>query len=109
MMSEVNRYELLSFRDVCEDGKNAVMESDTGWLVNYEDYAILQAECKNWSNQCAALIKECDKLAANVSDGLGQLAGAMLNRTLDSGSKQAVAYAECAAMVAKFAANMRKG
>lgn len=51
---------------------------------------------------------ERDTLAANVSDGLGQLAGAMLNRTLDSGSKQAVAYAECADMVAKFAANLRK-
>lgn len=51
---------------------------------------------------------ERDALAANISDCLGQLAGAMLNRTLDSGSKQAVAYAECADMVAKFAANLRK-
>ncbi|MDT0176910.1 hypothetical protein Q9R34_12780 [Enterobacter sp. BRE11] len=44
-----------------------------------------------------------------ISSGLGNLAGAMLNRTLDSGSKQAVAYADCADMVAKFAAQLRAG
>nr|DAL17981.1 MAG TPA_asm: hypothetical protein [Caudoviricetes sp.] len=44
-----------------------------------------------------------------VAEELGKLAGAMLNRTLDSGSKQAVAYADCADMVAKFAAQLRAG
>lgn len=44
-----------------------------------------------------------------VAEELGNLAGAMLNRTLDSGSKQAVAYADCADMVAKFAAQLRAG
>lgn len=69
-------------------------ENEEGIYVRIHDYAALKAER--------------DALAANVSDGLFHLAGAMLNRTLDSGSKQAVAYAECADMVAKFAANLRK-
>lgn len=32
--------------------------------VAYEDYAALKEERENWSNQCAALIKERDALAA---------------------------------------------
>lgn len=50
--------------------------------------------------------KDLDRLDA-VAEELGKLAGAMLNRTLDTGSKQAVAYADCADMVAKFAATLR--
>lgn len=46
---------------------------------------------------------------ASTAGQLEELAGAMLNRTLDSGSKQALAYAECADMVAKFAAQLRSG
>lgn len=42
-----------------------------------------------------------------VLAGLDSLAGAMLNRTLDSGSKQAVAYSDCADMLAKHAAQLR--
>lgn len=38
-----------------------------------------------------------------------QAAGAMLSRILDSGSKQAAAYAEFADMVAKFAKQIREG
>lgn len=50
-----------------------------------------------------------DAQIAAIDSGLSTLAGAMLNRTLDSGSKQAVAYAECADMVAKFAKQLREG
>lgn len=42
-----------------------------------------------------------------VLAGLDSLAGAMLNRTLESGSKQAVAYSDCADMLAKHAAQLR--
>mgnify|MGYP001110079785 CR=1 FL=1 len=44
-----------------------------------------------------------------IESEISSLAGAMLNRILDSGSKQAVAYADCADMVAKFAKKLREG
>lgn len=57
--------------------------------------------------QIAELKAQCDALAGPITGHLEKLAGVMLNRTLDSGSKQAVAYADCADMVAKFATQLR--
>lgn len=54
-------------------------------------------------------IAELESKLDGIDNELGKLAGAMLNRTLDTSSKQAVGYAECAAMVAKFAAQLRNG
>lgn len=54
------------------------------------------------------LISELENDASTAGQ-LEKLAGAMLKRTLDSGSKQALAYAECADMVAKFANQLRAG
>lgn len=50
--------------------------------------------------------QDLDRIDA-VAEELGKLAGAILNRTLDSGSKQAVAYADWADMAAEFAAQLR--
>ena len=58
----------------------------------------ISALCKDY----AALQQKLETLDSD----LGKLAGSMLNRTLDADRKQAVAYAECAAMVAKFAAQL---
>lgn len=54
------------------------------------------------------LVYELENEEPTTAGKLEKLAGAMLNRSLDSGSKQAAAYAECADMVATFAANLRK-
>ncbi|MBZ6396585.1 MULTISPECIES: hypothetical protein [Pantoea] len=54
------------------------------------------------------LVSELENDASTACQ-LEKLAGAMLNRTLDSGSKQTLAYAECADMVAKFANQLRAG
>lgn len=51
----------------------------------------------------AALQQKLDAVLA----GLDGIAGAMLNRTLDSGSKQASAYADCADMLARYNAQLR--
>lgn len=49
---------------------------------------------------------ECDELKSKLA-GLDKLAGEMLNRSLNSTRKQAVAYAECADILAKHAATLR--
>lgn len=55
------------------------------------------------------LVSELENNDSKTAGHLEKLAGSMLNRTLDSGSKQAVAYAECADMVANFARQLRAG
>ncbi|WP_205950286.1 hypothetical protein [Pantoea stewartii] len=69
--------------------------SDKGDYVKYDDYVALQ--------------QKLDAMAGSTANQLEKLAGAMLNRVLDSGGKQAVAYADCADMVAKFAEQLRSG
>lgn len=66
--------------------------------------------------QCLSVIRDAlkelsqrDAQIAAIDSALCDMAGTMLNRTLDSGSKQAVAYAECADMVGKFARQLREG
>ncbi len=54
-------------------------------------------------------LSQRDAQLAAIDSALCDMAGTMLNRTLDSGRKQAVAYAECADMVAKFAKKLREG
>ncbi|WP_192072851.1 hypothetical protein IFU33_07605 [Pantoea agglomerans] len=55
------------------------------------------------------LVSELENEEPTTADKLEKLAGVMLNRTLDSGSKQASAYADCADMVARFASQLRAG
>ncbi len=92
-MSEVKRYDME--KEYSLDIVVIPVEESDGSFVKYEDYAALKAQR--------------DALAGITAGQLEKLAGSMLNRTLDSGSKQAVAYAECADMVAKFAAKLRAG
>lgn len=127
-MSEVKRYKAV-INDKPYKPYAYCEESNDGIYVRHDDYSALKAECESNAKsaqysaetnrkvvsknadlyeQLLKMKAERDALAANVSDGLFHLAGAMLNRTLDSGSKQAVAYAECADMVATFATNLRK-
>lgn len=87
-MKEIKRY-------LVSGGEFEVNRHAAGDYVEFDDHAVI----------VAALQEQVLALA----DGLENMAGAMLNRTLDSGSKQAVAYADCADMVAKYAARIRTG
>lgn len=97
------------------------MNRDTTDIANelLAENAALSADNRNYSEllqyhidrqaKAEAQLAQRDAQIAAIDSGLSTLAGAMLNRTLDSGSKQAVAYAECADMVAKFAKQLREG
>lgn len=64
MMSEVTRYDLTESCDTGEIDITPVPPNFEGRFVSWEDFAAFKAEFENWSNQCAALIKERDALAA---------------------------------------------
>lgn len=93
-MSEVKRFKPVINNKPCRPYAYCE-ENSEGIYVRIDDYEAIKAER--------------DALAAKVAQDLDKLAGAMFNRTLDSGSKQAVAYADCADMVARFAKQLRSG
>lgn len=95
------------------DTLSAAANSSASKNWNYTPYvkAVLAhiTELQQSAEKAEAQLAQRDAQIAAIDSGLSTLAGAMLNRTLDSGSKQAVAYAECADMVAKFAKQLREG